>query len=239
MAKYEGDNPKIKIQITKTGGSTYTYDVHPGEPFVSFPLSEGSGSYSVAMFVNIEGDKYHQVCAQEIQEELQDEYSPFLRPNQFSNFTSSTRAVAKASELAQGCKSDLKVVEELFLYVTENVVYDHDKAKTVHSGYLPDIDDTLTSGKGICFDYASLMTCMLRTQRIPCKLVVGYTEGFANDAYHAWISVHVDGIGWVANMIQFNDDQWTLMDPTLAAAGDMADPNVIGDGEDYIPVHYY
>ena len=235
MAKYEGDNPKIKIQITRNGGSTYTYNVHPGEPFVGYPLSEGEGAYNVAMFLNIEGDKYSQACAQEIQADITDEFSPFLRPNQYSNFTESTRAVTKSSEIAQGCKSDLKVIEELFLFVTGNVVYDYDKAKNVQSGYIPDIDETLTSGKGICFDYASLMVCMMRTQRIPCRLVVGY----AGEAYHAWISVHVDGIGWVANMIQFNDDQWTLMDPTFAAGGDTADPNVIGDGENYNPVYYY
>ena len=235
MAKYEGDNPKIKIQITKTGGSTYTYDVHPGEPFVGFPLSEGNGSYNVAMFLNIEGDKYSQACAQEIQAEMQDEFSPFLRPNQYSNFTASTRAVTKAESLAQGCKSDLKVIEGLFIYVTENVSYDYDKAATVESGYVPNIDETLSTGKGICFDYASLMACMMRTQRIPCKLEVGY----AGSAYHAWISVHVEGIGWVANMIQFNDDKWTLMDPTFAAGGDTSDPNLIGDGENYNPVYYY
>ena len=235
MAKYEGDNPKIKIQITRTGGSTYTYDVHPGEPFVGFPLSEGSGAYSVAMFLNIEGDKYSQACAQEVQAGIADEFSPFLRPNQYSNYTASTRAVAKARDIAQGCKSDLKVIEALFIYVTGNVVYDYDKAANVQSGYIPDIDDTLSTGKGICFDYASLMACMMRTQRIPCKLEVGY----AGDAYHAWISVHVDGIGWVANMIQFNDDKWTLMDPTFAAGGDTSDPNLVGDGENYNPVYYY
>ena len=235
MAKYEGDNPKIKIQITRTGGSTYTYGVEPGGPFVGFPLSEGGGSYSVAMFLNIEGDKYSQACAQEIKADMADEFAPFIRPNQYSNYTASTHAVAKAESIAQGCKSDLKVIEGLFIYVTGNVSYDYNKAATVQPGYIPDIDDTLSTGKGICFDYASLMACMLRTQRIPCKLEVGY----AGDAYHAWISVHVEGIGWVANMIQFNDDKWTLMDPTFAAGGDTSDPNLVGDGENYNPVYYY
>jgi transglutaminase/protease-like cytokinesis protein 3 len=76
---------------------------------------------------------------------------------------------------------------------------------------------------------------MLRSQGIPCQLVVGY----AGPAYHAWISVHVEGIGWVANMIQFNGDKWKMMDPTFAASGDTADPNVVGDGENYNPVYYY
>ena len=235
MAKYDGDNPKVKIQITHDGGSTYTYDIAPGAGFLAFPLSAGSGGYSIAMFLNIDGDQYSQACADAIQANISDEFAPFLRPNRFSNFTTSTRAVAKGSEVAQGAKSDLKVIENAFIFVTKHVVYDYDKAATVQSGYVPNVDDTLSSGKGICFDYAALMVCMLRTQRIPCQLVVGY----AGDVYHAWISVYVDGVGWVANMIQFNSDTWTLMDPTFAAGGDTADPNVVGSGSNYNPVYYY
>jgi transglutaminase-like putative cysteine protease len=235
MAKYEGDNPKIKLQITLDGDSAYTYDVLPNQDFAGFPLSAGSGGYNAAIFTNIEGDQYSQACAQSFQADITDPFSPFLRANQFSNFNSSTRAVAKASELAADTRSDLKVIENIFIFITENVVYDYDLAATVQSGYIPDVDRTLSTGKGICFDYASLMTCMLRSQGIPCQLVVGY----AGPAYHAWISVHVEGIGWVANMIQFNGDKWKMMDPTFAASGDTADPNVVGDGENYQPVYYY
>jgi len=235
MVKYDGDNPKIKSQITKDGEETYTYDIWPNKGFDAFPLSLDSGNYSVAVFLNVEGDKYSQAAAASVYAEIEDVFSPFLRPNQFSNFTSSTRAVAKGSEVAQGSKTDLGVIERVFIFITENVTYDYEKAATVESGYLPVVDETLSTGKGICFDYAALMTAMLRSQRIPCKLVVGY----AGEAYHAWISVHVEGIGWVANMIQFNDDKWTFMDPTFAASGDTADPNVIGDGENYNPIYYY
>ena len=234
MAKYEGDNPKVKIQISKDG-TTYTYDIASNNNFAAFPLSLGSGSYSIAMFLNVEGDKYSQACAQEIQASITSEFEPFLRPNQYCDFTTSTKAVAKGSEVAKGHKSDLKVIEEVFLFVTKHVSYDYDKAANVQSGYVPSVDETLSSGEGICFDYASLTACMLRTQGIPCQLVVGY----AGSAYHAWISVHVNGVGWVANMIQFNANEWTLMDPTFAAGGDTADPNVVGDGENYNPVYYY
>ena len=235
MAKYDGDNPKIKLQITKDGGPTYTYDIWPNKGYDAFPLSLDTGNYTVAMFLNIQGDQYSQACAASVWAEIDDVFSPFLRPNQFSNFTSATRAVAKGAEVSQGSKTDMRVIEKIFIFITDNVSYDYQKAATVESGYLPDVDETLATGKGICFDYAALMTCMLRSQRIPCKLVVGY----AGDAYHAWISVHVEGVGWVANMIQFNDDKWTFMDPTFAASGDTADPNVIGDGENYNPIFFY
>jgi transglutaminase/protease-like cytokinesis protein 3 len=235
LADYQGDNPKVKIQITKDGGSTYTYDILNNQGFHAFPLSDGSGNYNIAMFLNIEGDQYSQACAQAVQADIADQYAPFLRPNQYCDFSGSTQAVAKAAEIAQGAKSDLKVIEEAFIFVTGHVKYDYDLAANVQSGYVPNVDETLSTGMGICFDYASLTSCMLRSQGIPCQLVVGY----AGPAYHAWISVHVEGVGWVANMIQFNGDKWTLMDPTFAASGDRADPNVVGDGENYNPVYYY
>ncbi|GHU67854.1 hypothetical protein AGMMS49983_19640 [Clostridia bacterium] len=123
---------------------------------------------------------------------------------------------------------------KVYDYVTKNVTYDYDKAANVQSGYVPNVDDTLSTGKGICFDYAALMTAMLRSQRIPCELIVGY----AGEAYHAWIAAHCTDTGKVVN-IEFDGDKWTLMDPTFAASGDRADPNVIGDGENYNPVYYY
>ena len=50
-------------------------------------------------------------------------------------------------------------------------------------GYLPDVDDVLASQTGICFDYAAVMASMLRCERIPTRLEVGYM----GDVYHAWM----------------------------------------------------
>ena len=47
MVKYTGSVGKIKVQITKSGSETYTYDLSSSGVYEVFPLSEGSGSYSV------------------------------------------------------------------------------------------------------------------------------------------------------------------------------------------------
>lgn len=75
----------------------------------------------------------------------------------------------------------------------EHITYDDVLAETVQADYLPVNDKTLEAGKGICFDYASLMAALLRSQNIPTKLEVGYS----GDAYHAWISVYLKEKGWV------------------------------------------
>ena len=102
-------------------------------------------------------------------------------------------SVLKGTELAKECCSDLDVIENIYYFVTQTITYDEEKAQSVTYGYIPNPDETLSLGKGICFDYASLMTAMLRSQQIPTRLEVGY----AGEVYHAWISCYVDEIGWV------------------------------------------
>lgn len=58
------------------------------------------------------------------------------------------------------------------------------------------------------------MTCMLRVQQIPTKLITGYVE----EGYHAWVEVYIHDVGWVDPNIYFNSEEWKLMDPTFAAA---------------------
>ena len=109
--------------------------------------------------------------------------------------------------------------------------YDYAKAQSVQSGYLPNVDQVLASKTGICFDYAAVMTAMLRSQDIPTKLVVGYT----GDVYHAWVDVYIKEMGWVDNFIYFDGVSWKLMDPTFAAAETDQDlQEYIGDGDNYI-----
>ncbi|MDR2157429.1 MAG: transglutaminase-like domain-containing protein [Clostridiales Family XIII bacterium] len=235
MVKYEGDNPKVKVRITFAGGDPYTYDLKTNAGFEAFPLSLGSGAYEVGVFTNVDGDKYAQAAQQTVAAEMPDEFSPFLRPNQYIFYTAEHNAVAKAQEVCAGVKSDLGATERIFLYVVENISYDFEKAATVQSGYVPNVDETLSSETGICFDYASLTSAMLRSQGIPCKLIIGY----AGSAYHAWIKVFSKETGEVASMIEFHGGEWARMDPTFAAGGSKTDPNVVGDGANYNPLYEY
>ena len=103
----------------------------------------------------------------------------------------------------------------IYNYVVSNFTYDYNKAATVQSGYLPVVDVTLATKSGICFDYAAVMTSMLRAQGIPTKLVIGY----AGNVYHAWVSIYIHGQGWIDNIIYFDGVNWQMMDPTFASSG--------------------
>lgn len=232
MAQYNGGNDKVKFQLT-SGSDTYNYDLSTNGTWEAFPLSAGSGEYTVGIFENISGDQYKQAMKEVFKADIENEFEPFLHPNQYVNFTEKTKAVSLSQEVCAGAKSDLGAVEKIFIYTTENITYDYDEAKSVQPGYLPDIDETLDTGKGICFDYAAVMSAMLRVQQIPSKLVIGY----ADDAYHAWISVYLEDHGWV-DAIEIKDNDWSFMDPTFASSGDDSDPNK-GDGANYQPNYFY
>ena len=236
MVKYNGTNEKVKLQITCPDQSCYTYLISDRGAYDTFPLTAGNGSYALQVLENVAGDTYTVSLAQSINVSIEDEFLPFLYPNQYVNFHTDSKAVSKGSDLAKDTYSDLDVVQNIYNYVIKNISYDTEKAHNVSYGYVPDIDDTLSSKKGICFDYAALMTSMLRSQNIPTKLEVGYS----GDAYHAWISTYIDDKGWVDDIIQFNGDSWQIMDPTLAATNDSAAvKKYVGDGSHYVVKYTY
>lgn len=231
---------KVRIAGPTTVDSSYQYNLKQGEWEV-FPLSDGNGTYTVKVYEHTgEGNKYATVLSADINVTLTDEFAPFLRPNQYVNYAEAQKTVAAASALAEGISDPLEKVKRVYEFVITWMTYDTEKAETVQSGYLPVLDRVLEEKKGICFDYAALMTAMLRSQGVPCKLVVGYV-GAQEPAFHAWISVWVDGQGWIKDAIYFDGTSWQRMDPTFAASAG-SNKNImqfIGDGTNYLATNLY
>lgn len=215
MLKYSGSNPKVRFRITTPAGVNYTYLVTEYGNYVVYPLTGGDGSYTFTVYeaVSAQDNLYSTALSKSASVAIADGFSPFLYPNCYVNFNASSACVSKSTALAEGCSADLDVVTAVYHYAKDNITYDNNKARTVQSGYAPSPDATLASGTGICFDYASLMSAMLRSQGIPTRLEVGYV----GDLYHAWISCYISDVGWVDGIIKFNGSEWTMMDPTMAA----------------------
>lgn len=213
MVKYTGSADKVRMLLDTPEGDTYNYLVPTDASYAVFPMSDGSGIYTVGIYENIVDDKYAELFSAELEALLTDENKVFLYPNRYVDFREDSEVVKKGAELVADATTELEAVEKVYRYVTENITYDYDKAENVQSGYLPVVDETLRTGKGICFDYASLMAAMLRSQRIPTRLEIGY----AGTLYHAWISVYTEEQGWIDNLIVFDGKDWALMDPTLVS----------------------
>ena len=238
MAKFTAaSTKKIKAQV-KGPTTTYTYTLTASAAkWTTFPLSDGNGAYTVTVYENTSGTRYAAVCSVSFTAEMTDSFAPFLRPNQYVDYTNAPNTVAKAAALTKNITNPLDKVKAVYNFVVTNLSYDRQKASTVKSGYLPVLDVVLAKKTGICFDYASLMTAMLRSQGVPCKLVIGY----AGSAYHAWISVWSEDTGWVNAAIYFDGSSWQRMDPTFASSGKQSDSimKYIGDGSHYTEKYIY
>ena len=229
-AQSESEDSRMNIQLTTPSGVLYSYFLEPEEQAV-LPFSEGSGDYVITCYQQVDGSQYAALYTETLTVKLQNEFLPFLYPNQYVNFSSESDACALAQSLVKDDMKDVDILKEFYTYVTSHITYDYDKADSVEAGYLPDIDETLQTGTGICFDYAALTTAMLRSQDIPCKLEIGYS----GDIKHAWIDVYIRNKGWVTKAISFEGDTWKLMDPTFDANSDdnEAIQEYIGDESNY------
>ena len=235
MAAWHGEDKPVKLQITVPDYMTYTYDL-PSGGYTTFPLSAGDGAYQVGIYENVEGSQYATVFSTDLTVTITNKMGPYLYPNQYIAFTKDSQIVREAQTLVAGAHDDLEAIICIYDYVIANITYDYDKAENVKSGYVPNPDEILALGRGICLDYASVMAGMLRSQQIPTRLEVGY----AGDAYHAWISTYVEDQGWVNGMIHFDGKNWSIMDPTFAAnAGEKELKSFIGDGKNYVTKYIY
>ena len=238
MVKYNGSVGKIKVIIQKSGGTQYRYDLNFKGAYEVFPLTSGSGTYSVGVYENISGTQYAEALSTSVKAEITNSLSPYLYPNQYVYFNKDSQMVSKSNELAKNTTKELDIVANVYSYVVKNVTYDTQKASTLKTIYPPNNDSTLSSGKGICFDYASLMASMLRAQGIPTRVEVGLVSGGTR---HAWISVYTQEAGWVNGAIQFDGKSWKLMDPTFASSGGQSTSimQYIGNGKNYTVQNYY
>ena len=247
MVQFTGASAKrLKVLVQGPSYATqsklqYSYDLTPGV-WTTFPLSDGNGGYTVVICENTTGTKYAQVLSQKFQADLKNEFAPFLLPNQYVDYASAPKTVDKAKELAGKETDPLKLVAVVYDYVVGNFTYDKQLAATVKSGYLPVLDDVLAAKKGICFDYAAVMTGMLRSLGVPCKLVTGYVPvGNGKTGCHAWISVWTKENGWIDGTIYFDGSVWKRMDPTFASSGKKSQSimSYIGDGSNYSVKYIY
>ena len=224
---------RLKFQVIM-GEYKYNYDLaSDGTPSV-FPLPCGDGQYTFRVMENVTESRYAEIFSATRQVVLLDEFQPFLRPNAYVNYTQDSACVKKAQELAETAGDAMGLVGAVFRFVCETVTYDTQKASTVRSGYVPTPDETMATGKGICFDYASLAGAMLRSQGIPTREVFGYVS--PNGVYHAWNMFYTEQTGWVTVSYEVREG-WNRLDLTFSANG--ADADFIGDGSNYSEVFYF
>ena len=204
---------RLKLRVVKDG-ETLTYDLNSNGDYEVFPLQLGNGNYEVSLYENVSGKKYSQEGRISLSVRTRLPGVCFLYPNQYVNYTQFSEAVAKAGELCAR-KGPKEAYATICDFMKNNFVYDYIKAVTVQAGQLPDIDNSYAKRMGVCQDLSAITVCMLRTQGIPSRLIIGY----ADNQYHAWTMTKMGG----------TDE---FFDPTAAL-------NAIAPVKDYSMERYY
>lgn len=214
-AKLLQDQSKVKIRVEKDG-KQYHHDLLKINEWTTFPLQMGSGTYHFVILKNIEGTRYARVAEKKINVTLDSELIPFLYPNQVVDYHQDSKVVDLSFSLTKDDQTDLQRIKTLYEYVLDCLDYDDSKADNVANVYvLPDLDIILDKGKGICFDYASLLTALCRIQGFPARVITGQTE----IEYHAWVEIYLEGKGWINPKYEFKGESWTMIDPTFDDSG--------------------
>lgn len=92
-------------------------------------------------------------------------------------------------EICSGALTDEEKAKAAYTWVLNNITYDYDCNQVYQYSNL---DKTLQTKKGICYDIANLFTAICRSQNIPCYSVDGYRK----DDYqykHTWNRVYIGG----------------------------------------------
>ncbi len=95
MVNYNGSCEKVKLQITGPDQNCYTYLITEHGNYTAFPLTAGNGSYSIQVMENIGGDSYVLSLEQTVDVQIENEFLPFLYPNQYVDFKADSNAVKK------------------------------------------------------------------------------------------------------------------------------------------------
>jgi len=205
MIRHEHTDMKLRVRISM-GATAYTYELNGQNTFEVFPLQMGNGTYRVQVLASKARNHYTLSASKTLDVKLDNPHLPYLYPNQYVDFSESSKAVAKAAELTAGLETDREKFRVIYNFCSRRIIYNYQLALTPSKEHRTDVDLVLEKRKGICIDYAALMACMLRSQGIPAQVAIGFADG----VYHAWNKVLVDG-------------KWYRCDPTYAATLGMAE----------------
>ena len=195
-AKFGSD---MRVMVEK-GKEKYYYSLNDSKEQI--PAQLGSGSYLVKILQNTSGNKY-KVVEKSTLSFTNNSIDVFLSSCQPVYWENKDKLIDLGNSLTKDLTTDREKVEAVYKYILENISYDRNKIKSISTDYVPDVEDIITSKTGICYDYAALFACILRSQNIHTKLVKGYKNDMS--AYHAWNEVLLDGT-------------WVLIDTTYDAA---------------------
>ena len=103
-----------------------------------------------------------------------------------------TDTVKLADEICADCDTDEEKLKAIYNWMIHNFKYDYDCEPFIQ--YF-NTRKTLSTRKGICYDFSHLFAALCRSQHIPCFVVDGDKRDNAQ-YHHTWNRVYFNGSWW-------------------------------------------
>jgi hypothetical protein len=103
-----------------------------------------------------------------------------------------TGTVKLADEICSDYDTDEEKVKAIYKWMIYNFEYDYDCEPLIQHF---NVRKTLSTRKGICYDFSHLCAALCRSQNIPCYVVDGDKRDNAQ-YHHTWNRVYFDGSWW-------------------------------------------
>ncbi|OJT96482.1 MAG: hypothetical protein BGN82_01965 [Alphaproteobacteria bacterium 65-7] len=139
----------------------------------------------------LEWDRYNDV-------NLHDEQFDMMEPSKFARPSPELLSFIRIADLEKPDGDPLTALIRL-----QRGIYDSFEYRSGVTDVDSPIEVALEQRRGVCQDFAHIMTAIAREWKIPCRYVSGYLyhEGAhdrsAADATHAWVEAWLPSLGWV------------------------------------------
>lgn len=97
-------------------------------------------------------------------------------------------------EIAKDCTTQEEIVHKGYEWIVKNIRYDYSCTYFCNYQYF-NIEKTLDTKMGICFDYSCLFASYCRSQGIPCFIIDGRNRQ-NSELRHTWNRVYLGGSWW-------------------------------------------
>lgn len=120
IAQSDSSDLTCSLQIISPSGVLYSYFIAPGES-ATVTFTEGSGDYTITGYQQVQGDQYAALYSETVTVQLENDFLPFLYPNQYVNFTPDSKASQLALSLIDEDTVDVDALQQIYDYVVSNL----------------------------------------------------------------------------------------------------------------------
>ena len=203
----EGPQTLRSFQIaTNPRAQLYAYTDHLGNAVYHFNLLreheelriEAQAVVEMAQFPHTPEKLDHLEWGRYNNYNLSDDHFDMLGPSKFARLSPELLTFMKIAELEKPEGDPLTAMKKLTRSIYDS--FDYESGITeVHSP----IETALRERRGVCQDFAHIMTAIARAWGVPTRYVSGYMYHRGNkdrsgaDATHAWVESYLPSLGWV------------------------------------------